>query len=134
MRDLIALFRALSDRTRIRIVKLLEEGELCVCHLMEVLEMSQSRISRHVGILKSAGLVNDRREGRWVYYSLSQEALNPYVPELIRCLRGWLNEEASVASDRRRLVEQLRRMKRGAALEERALSSPEASVCCGPGK
>lgn len=134
MRDLIALFRALSDRTRIRIVKLLEEGELCVCHLMEVLEMSQSRISRHMGILKGAGLVSDRREGRWVYYSLSQEGLNPYIPEIIRCLRGWLNEEGSVASDRKRLIDQLRWIKGGAALKQSAPSSSESSIYGEPGK
>ena len=69
MRKLIGLFRALSDGTRLRIIKLLDDGELCVCHLMEIMEMSQSRISRHMGILKNAGLVDDRREGRWVFYS-----------------------------------------------------------------
>ncbi|MBI2877227.1 MAG: metalloregulator ArsR/SmtB family transcription factor [Candidatus Tectomicrobia bacterium] len=124
MRDLITLFKALSDGTRIRIIKLLEGGELCVCHLMEVLQMNQSRISRHMGILKSAGLVNDRREGRWVYYSLSEEALNPYGPEMIRCLRGWLNEEVPVASDRRRLSKQLEKINgnRPAPLE---LAAPE---------
>ena len=74
MREFITLFRALSDGTRLRIIKLLEDGELCVCHLMEILDMSQSRISRHMGILKNAGLVNDRREGRWVHYSLNEGA------------------------------------------------------------
>ena len=111
MREFITLFRALSDGTRLRIVKLLENGELCVCHLMEILEMSQSRISRHMGLLKNAGLVNDRREGRWVHYSLNEETHKPGRAELIRLLQGWIEEEAVVAADRRRLVECLARLR-----------------------
>ncbi|MCX5884506.1 MAG: metalloregulator ArsR/SmtB family transcription factor, partial [Proteobacteria bacterium] len=57
MRNLLNIFKALSDETRVRILKLLEGGELCICKIMEVLEMKQSRVSRHMGILKNARLV-----------------------------------------------------------------------------
>ncbi len=69
-------FHALSDETRLEIVGLLSHGERCVCELQDVLEAAQSRLSFHLKTLKDAGLVTDRREGRWVYYSLSREALD----------------------------------------------------------
>ena len=64
------LFKALGDETRLRVVALLSHGELCVCHLQEALGLSQSNVSRHLGILRSAGIVEDRRDGTWVYYRL----------------------------------------------------------------
>src|SRR6266480_7782852 len=69
-------FHALSDETRLEIVGLLSHVERCVCELQDVLEAAQSRLSFHLKTLKDAGLVTDRREGRWVYYSLSREALD----------------------------------------------------------
>jgi ArsR family transcriptional regulator len=70
------LFHALSDETRIEIVRLLSHGERCVCELQDVLDAAQSRLSFHLKTLKDAGLVSDRREGRWIYYALNREALD----------------------------------------------------------
>jgi len=70
MQKLLMIFKALSEETRLRILKLLESGELCVCDITDVLNMSQPNISFHLGMLKEAGLIKDRREGRWMYYSL----------------------------------------------------------------
>jgi ArsR family transcriptional regulator len=70
-----ALFHALSDEKRLRILTLLTAGELCVCELTEALDLSQSLLSFHLKALKDAGLVADRRDGRWVYYALGTEAL-----------------------------------------------------------
>jgi ArsR family transcriptional regulator len=67
-------FHALSDETRLRIVDLLRGGEQCVCDLTSALDMGQSLLSFHLKALKDAGLVTDRREGRWAYYALSREA------------------------------------------------------------
>lgn len=64
------ILKALSDQTRLRIVNLLTTGELCVCDLISVLSLPQSTISRHIAKLRSLGLVEDRREGRWIFYSL----------------------------------------------------------------
>ena len=79
------VFHALSDPTRLRIVDLLRRGERCVCELTEVLDASQPRLSFHLKTLKDAGLVLDRREGRWVHYRLSPEAVERYqaVLELV---------------------------------------------------
>src|SRR6267143_6295047 len=70
------LFHALSDQTRLEIVRLLSHGERCVCELQNVLDAAQSRLSFHLKTLKDAGLVSDRREGRWIYYALKREALD----------------------------------------------------------
>ena len=69
-----ALFHALSDPTRLGILDRLSRGERCVCELTDALDAAQSRLSFHLKVLKSAGLVTDRREGRWSYYALSPAA------------------------------------------------------------
>ncbi|PYP37633.1 MAG: transcriptional regulator [Gemmatimonadetes bacterium] len=69
-------FHALSDETRLEIVRLLSHGERCVCELQDVLGAAQSRLSFHLKTLKDAGLVTDRREGRWVYYTVNRAALD----------------------------------------------------------
>lgn len=69
-------FHALSDETRLEIVRLLSHGERCVCELQAVLDAAQSRLSFHLKALKDAGVVTDRREGRWVYYALNRAVLD----------------------------------------------------------
>jgi ArsR family transcriptional regulator len=70
-----ALFHALSDEARVEIVAALLDGERCVCDLMDVVGAAQSRLSYHLKVLKDAGLVADRREGRWSYYTLRRDAV-----------------------------------------------------------
>src|SRR5205823_51963 len=70
------LFHALSDETRLAIVRRLQSGEQCVCDLTDLLDAAQSRLSFHLKVLKDAGLVSDRRAGRWVYYSLERDAFD----------------------------------------------------------
>jgi len=72
MRDSVIVFKAMADETRLRIVNLLVRGELCVCEIMKVLDIGQSKASRHLGVLRHAGLVSHRREGLWMYYSLAE--------------------------------------------------------------
>jgi ArsR family transcriptional regulator len=71
----VRLFHALSDGTRLSILERLRLGERCVCDMTDALDAGQSRLSFHLKVLKDAGLVTDRREGRWMYYTLSQDAL-----------------------------------------------------------
>src|ERR687898_3537196 len=70
------LFHALSDETRLAIVQRLRSGEECVCNLTDLLDASQSRLSFHLKVLKDAGLVHDRKEGRWVHYHLNPDAFS----------------------------------------------------------
>ena len=67
------LFHALGDERRLRIVALLAHGELCVCHLEKALELSQPDVSRQLGLLRTSGLVQARRDGSWMYYSLAEQ-------------------------------------------------------------
>ena len=69
------LFHALSDKTRLRIMEQLREGEQCVCDLNDTFKTGQSRLSFHLKVLKEAGLILDRREGRWMYYSINPDAI-----------------------------------------------------------
>ena len=70
MHETAQLFKALGDETRLRILNLLARGELCVCDIVGVLDISQPKVSRHLAYLKNSGLVVDRREGAWNYYAL----------------------------------------------------------------
>jgi ArsR family transcriptional regulator len=70
MNELATIFKALSDETRLRIIKLLEQGELCVCDITAALDMVQPKVSFHLNALKEAGLITDRKQGRWIHYRL----------------------------------------------------------------
>lgn len=69
------LFHALADETRLEILNRLKDGERCVCELTDALQAGQSRLSFHLKVLKDAGLIDDRPEGRWIYYSINREAI-----------------------------------------------------------
>lgn len=70
------LFHALSDETRLEVLERLKDGEQCVCELMETMKTAQSRLSFHLKVLKDAGLIQDRRDGRWMYYSLNADVFD----------------------------------------------------------
>ena len=97
-KELVLKCHALADETRLRIVELLMEGERCVCDLMEELQAAQSRLSFHLRALKDAGLVKDRRDGRWNYYSLDAEAFED-LEALIQQVKSW--DRLKPASGRR---------------------------------
>jgi len=83
----VSLFHALSDETRLEIMERLKHGEQCVCDLTDALKAGQSRLSFHLKVLKDAGLITDRPDGRWIYYSLNAEALEELV-EVVQSLQG----------------------------------------------
>lgn len=96
------LFRAFADHTRLRILRLLMEGELCVCDIMSVLRSPQPLVSRHLAYLRRAGLVADRKQGLWRYYSLVKPARG-LQRRLIDCAAGCLDELDVLKKDRERL-------------------------------
>ena len=79
-------FHALSDETRLEIVSMLSAGERCVCELMDALDVAQSRLSFHLRVLKEAGIVMDRKDGRWVHYSLNRDRLEE-MEELVHSMK-----------------------------------------------
>ena len=71
----VTMFHALSDETRLALLELLKGGEQCVCELTDAMKATQSRLSFHLKVLKEAGFIRDRREGRWMYYSIDPDAV-----------------------------------------------------------
>lgn len=102
VRPLTRVFRALGDETRVRIVALLVHGELCVCHLEQALGLSQPNCSRQLGILKSAGIVDSRRDGTWVYYKLTEQETES-VKNVIDLLAKTFGAERALRADHTRL-------------------------------
>ncbi|NOZ25041.1 MAG: winged helix-turn-helix transcriptional regulator [Nitrospirae bacterium] len=103
LRDFILQAKAVSDETRVRILKLLDGRELCVCQLMEILGTGQSTVSKHLGILRTAGLVECRKEGTWTFYRLPEKPVNTHSLAFTRLLSSCLDGDAVIAEDRRRL-------------------------------
>lgn len=102
LRTYEGVMKAVADPTRVRILKILEEGELCVCQVIAVIALGQSTISKHLFLLRAAGLIKDRRDGKWVYYSLDGKGGNSYAGPMLRNLRRWLNDDPLVRKDRER--------------------------------
>ena len=88
--------KALSDPNRVRVLKLLEQGELCVCEIQNLLGLAQSTVSKHMKILEEAGLVERNRQGTWIIYSLAQESESPYTRPMLDQLRNWLDDDAEL--------------------------------------
>jgi arsenate reductase/ArsR family transcriptional regulator len=95
--------RAIGDRNRIRILKMLEPGELCVCQITAILGLAPASASKHLSLLRTAGLLAHRKDGRWVYYRLSAHPNNPYAPAVLELLRASLDDDPVIAQDRHRL-------------------------------
>jgi len=97
--------RAVADPTRIRILKMLEGGELCVCQITTVLDLAPATVSKHLAVLKTAGLLQQRRDGKWVYYRQAERDLNPYAPPFLGLVRASLSDDPTVAEDSRVLAQ-----------------------------
>jgi ArsR family transcriptional regulator, arsenate/arsenite/antimonite-responsive transcriptional repressor len=104
--DLAGVYRALSDETRLRILALLRDGEVCVCHIHGGLDLPQPTISRHLAYLRRSGLVHARRDGIWMHYRLAQPA-SPVVREVLQTALHALTHAAVTRTDARRLRQQL---------------------------
>jgi ArsR family transcriptional regulator len=96
------LFRALADRTRLRLLNLMAAGEVCVCFFVEVLGESQPKISRHLAYLRRAGVVAARRDGKWMHYRISTPE-DPHAARVFAEVMAWLGEQQSMRKDRARM-------------------------------
>jgi ArsR family transcriptional regulator len=97
------LFRALADRTRLRLLNLMAEHEVCVCFFVEILKTNQPKISRHLAYLRRAGVVRARREGKWMHYRIVDPP-NPHAARIFGEVRAWLAEDAAMQRDRAMLA------------------------------
>lgn len=107
MQQLADRLKGLSDPTRLRMLALLDIGELCICDLMEALDLPQSKVSRHMSFLRKGGWVTSQRKGKWVYYALAVPADQMQI-ELLAVLREHLPELAAGVEDRARLRDYLK--------------------------
>jgi len=103
MRNLIRAVKALSDETRLRILRVLMERECCVCEIMQALDISQSRSSRNLGILENAGFVKSKRDGLWAIHFIDVQDAEKYYATLIRTIKDALDGNEVVTVDLERL-------------------------------
>ena len=101
--DMGLFFAALADRTRLRLLNLMGADELCVCYFVEVLKTNQPKVSRHLAYLRRAGLVSDRKDGKWVHYRVA-EPPEPNAGRILREVMAWLKDDPVMRRDRERLV------------------------------
>src|SRR5271168_3397104 len=104
-------FQALGDNTRLRLLNLMGDQEICVCYLVEILDQPQPKISRHLAYLRNAGIVAARREGKWIHYRIVMPP-NIGAAQVLQQTLGWLKGERTMQADRSRL----------------------SKACCSPGK
>jgi len=128
--------RAVADPTRIRILKMLEGGELCVCQITTVLDLAPATVSKHLAVLKIAGLLQHRRDGKWVYYRLAERDINPHAPAFLGLVRASLTDDPSVAEDSRVLAQVTAAPLSVVCDQGRAALGPrphatEITACCG---
>lgn len=108
MKPFVRVMKALSDPSRVKIMKLLQRRQLCVCELTAGLGLAQPTVSKHLKILEEAGLVTSTKEGLWVNYRLADGESSPYAAALIGNLRHWLNDDPEIM----RLYERLPHLNR----------------------
>jgi ArsR family transcriptional regulator len=122
-------FQALGDNTRLRLLNLMGEQELCVCYFVEILGQPQPKISRHLAYLRSAGIVAARREGKWMHYRIVMPSHIGATQVLLQTL-AWLKEEKAMQADRSRLSKACCAVKKTAALEGAPLPIALESTAC----
>ena len=105
MRDFMTITKALSDENRVRILMALQDRELCVCQIIEFLELAPSTVSKHLSILSNARLIESRKEGRWVYYRLADKDIPAILGGALCWVQGSLRKDRQVLEDNNRLKE-----------------------------
>ncbi|HEY5328259.1 MAG TPA: metalloregulator ArsR/SmtB family transcription factor [Acidobacteriaceae bacterium] len=123
------LFQALGDNTRLRLLNLMGDQELCVCYFVEILGGPQPKISRHLAYLRSAGIISARREGRWMHYRI---VMPPHIGAslILRQTLDWLKEDKGMQADRARLTKACCAPKKRARLEGAPLPTTVHDPCC----
>jgi ArsR family transcriptional regulator, arsenate/arsenite/antimonite-responsive transcriptional repressor len=123
-------FQALGDNTRLRILNLIGDQEICVCYFVEILGGPQPKISRHLAYLRSAGIVAVRREGKWMHYRIF---MPPHIgaAQILRQTLGWLKEEKAMQADRARLTKACCSPAKYALLEGAPLPTTIQEAPCG---
>ncbi len=104
MNDLVTIASALSDMSRVRALCALQSGELCVCRIIELLNLAPSTVSKHMQILKQAGLVESRKEERWIYYRIASDCSNAIITGALNWLVTTAINDTLIENDRKLLL------------------------------
>jgi ArsR family transcriptional regulator len=122
-------FQALGDNTRLRLLNLMGEQEVCVCYFVEILDSPQSKISRHLAYLRSAGVVAARREGKWMHYRI---VMPPHsgAAQILKQTLGWLKQEKAMRADRARLTKACCSPSKYASLDGAPLPTTISATSC----
>jgi ArsR family transcriptional regulator, arsenate/arsenite/antimonite-responsive transcriptional repressor len=122
-------FQALGDNTRLRLLNLMGDQEVCVCYFVEILGAPQPKISRHLAYLRSAGIVSARREGKWMHYRI---VMPPHLgaAQILKQTLGWLKEEKTMQKDLAQLTKACCSPSKFALLDGAPLPAPVQEPCC----
>jgi len=102
-KPLLAVTKALADQNRMRALLALQSEELCICQIIALLKLAPSTVSKHMSLLKQAGLVSSRKDGRWVYYRLPENHDSRVAAEFITLCKGLLKSDTAILTDRKKL-------------------------------
>jgi DNA-binding transcriptional ArsR family regulator len=108
MEPVLMIARALADESRMRALLALDGRELCVCQVIELLALAPSTVSKHLSVLKQAGLVQGQKRGRWMYYRQADARAGPHIRQALEWLRAGLSGSERIKADRKRLASILR--------------------------
>jgi ArsR family transcriptional regulator, arsenate/arsenite/antimonite-responsive transcriptional repressor len=103
MEEQLKIFKSLSDQNRIRILKMLQGKTLCVCEITEVLKLANSTVSSHLSNLKESGLIIEKKEGKWINYSINPNPGNPVLASIIAMMNLWFENSDIVTTDRKNI-------------------------------
>ena len=101
LKDKVSIFKALSDSNRLRILKMLQMRDLCVCEITDVLELAPSTVSKHLSVLREAGFINEEKDGKWVNYKLNTKPSDPASASLISMMHVLLEDVEMIQKDRK---------------------------------
>jgi ArsR family transcriptional regulator len=128
--DLIAIYKCLCDRQRLRVLNLLRGGPLCVCHLMEILESDQVKMSKQLRYMKELGMVKGERQAQWMVYRLA-EPTHPLLDENLKCLQDCGSEELCFKEDLKRREQLIHRLSQeSSGCSESLLARQKNVYCC----
>ncbi len=101
IKDKTKIFKALSDPSRLRILKILQSKKLCVCEITSVIELATSTISKHLSILRDNGFILEEKEGKWINYYINPYPSDPRVSSILGSLDFWISDEEAIARDKK---------------------------------
>ena len=103
MKDKTKLFKALSDPNRLRVLKMLQAKPMCVCEITHVLDLATSTVSKHLRILRDAGFIIERKDGKWINFLINPRPDDPRISSFLSMLDFWIDNEAAIAKDKEKM-------------------------------